>query len=360
MEKKKSSDQLTGNKLIGLLDELSGYKGMLDSALKRVNDEDTVSSYGQALVGSGLKQWMRWGDKYKPVGEIVLSDKLPAGWYKFKYIEGHGPAPCPVTMKNEELLNLPNPMFQSVIKDVDTFWAKAADYDKYGFPKKRGVLLYGSPGTGKSALASQIGDKLIKQHDGIVFLLDNPDDIYAYEQVFTQLREIEPDRKVVTVFEDIDNFAKYGGSLYSKLLNILDGAMNHDNVVFLATTNFPELLMSNLTNRPSRFDRVYTVESPTAEAREFYIRKKFPAVPDAEVNKIVTSTDGFTLDMLKELVLSVYVLDIPLDEVIQMMGNMFKTMDAVEFKTHMKPLQDSTGKKALEASLTVKRKRDAE
>ena len=83
-----------------------------------------------------------------------------------------------------------------------------------------------------------------------------------------------------------------------------------EDVVYIATTNYPEKLQDRITNRPSRFDRRYKVELPNEEIREAYIRHK---LNEDDINRIdiqewVKRTEGMSLSHLKEVVISTIVM----------------------------------------------------
>lgn len=269
----------------------------------------------------GIIQYSVRGNRFLPISETIK--KLPAGWYNYVY-DPYCQCILPqlVNVKSEELIKLPIPEYDMVLTDIKKFWDSESDYRKYKFAYKRGIILYGQQGTGKSGLVKLLADNLIK-NEGVIFNIGSPDDIFAFENVFNQFREIEPTRNAIAVLEDVDNFIRYGGSCISKLLNILDGNMKFDNIVFIATTNFPEILLSSLVNRPSRFDRRYEISNPDAKAREIYIKAKFKELPESEVKKIVDATDGYTIDMLKELVVTVYVLKYNFDEAVAEIKKLF-------------------------------------
>jgi DNA topoisomerase IB len=62
-----------------------------------------------------------------------------------------------------------------------------------------------------------------------------------------------------------------------------------EDVVYIATTNYPEKLQDRITNRPSRFDRRYKVELPNEEIRDAYIRHK---LTDEDIEKIDNALSG--------------------------------------------------------------------
>src|SRR5262249_23195198 len=83
-------------------------------------------------------------------------------------------------------------------------------------------------------------------------------------QVFNRcvalFRQVEPDRPIVCVFEDIDAIiAVYGDS---DLLQWLDGNQQVDRAGNLASTNYPEKLDRRIIARPRRFDRILRIATP--------------------------------------------------------------------------------------------------
>ena len=94
------------------------------------------------------------------------------------------------------------------------------------------------------------------------------------------------------------------------MLNILDGVKQIENVVYIATTNYPEKLQERITNRPSRFDRRYEVQMPSRAIRESYIKNKLSDddLKNINLEEWLDSSEDMSLSHLKELVISVIVM----------------------------------------------------
>jgi len=224
----------------------------------------------------------------------------------------------------DELLALPDSKSEEIIAGIETFWAREEHFRKFKFLWKRGVLLYGSPGSGKTSTV-QIVIKNLLEKGGLALIVDSPR-IAAY--ALSILRKIEPDRKIIVILEDIDaTMMKYGEP---ELLALLDGELQIDNVVFMATTNHPEKLPPRIVNRPSRFDVVELVGMPTAEARELYIETKMKFKDPAKVAKWVEATDGYSLAHIKELIVSIEVFEIPFEKAIARLDKMRTAKLSVE------------------------------
>lgn len=261
-------------------------------------------------IKTGNVQWLYKGNTLIPIGQS--NPTLPAGVYNVEW-DGDTQQPVPIS-KNidvDNLFILPTPILDRVLTDIRSFWKNKDKYDQYGSVYKRGVLLYGIAGCGKSSVIMLLAKELITKYNGVVFTPQNEDQINWTMKVIPKVKEIEPDKRIIVVLEDIDTFVGKDGS-YSEtlLLNFLDGAGSCDGVVTIATTNYPEKLQERVANRPSRFDRRYEVTKPNAETRRFYIEQKLKKEDLVSINieSMVDKTEGFTIDHLKEYLLSVFVL----------------------------------------------------
>jgi AAA+ superfamily predicted ATPase len=171
---------------------------------------------------------------------------------------------------------------------------------------KRGVLLIGPPGNGKThtvkALINQtkrpcLYVKSLKSCWGI-----DHDRIRA---VFTRARKTTPS---IIVLEDLDSLIDEENRAF--FLNELDGFAANTGVVVLATTNHPEKLDPAILDRPSRFDRKYYFNLPAEHERRAYLvswnQSLEPGLKLSEpaISKLVEATDGFSFAYMKELFLS--------------------------------------------------------
>lgn len=245
---------------------------------------------------------------------------------------------------SDNILQLPIPEMKEILLDIDSFWEMESKFKKYKMVHKRGILLHGPPGCGKSYLMQNLINNIISKN-GIVFSL-NGESAVSYFTDFCQIfRQIEPKRPLVVIIEDIDNIVTAGQGLLSALLNVLDGVNQIENVVYLATTNYPERLQDRISNRPSRFDRVYEIPHPNAEVREFFIRHKLHEsdIKTIDMKQWVKETDGLSLSHIKELVVSTMILGKKFEDVMEHFGDMKKPKNS-RSSSSSKGLGFGTGK----------------
>ena len=227
-------------------------------------------------------------------------------------------------LKMDELYELPSPEIQSILNDIELFWERKETYKKYNFVHKRGILLWGDPGCGKSGIIQLCVKNLIEKKNGIVINIKDEESIRFFSEFIPIIKRIEPGRPIIVILEDIDSLAGEDRYSTAKLLNILDGVKQIENVVYIATTNYPDKLQERITNRPSRFDRRYQVGMPSKEIREAYIKNKLSEddLNSIDIEKWIDLTDGMSLSHLKELVISVIVMDKTFDDAFDNLSEM--------------------------------------
>jgi len=215
-----------------------------------------------------------------------------------------------VSIKTDELLEFKDKRLQEILAEIEKFWGLGEKFKNYGFSWKRGVLLYGEPGTGKTCLLKQVMNKVVEQDD-VAFIAKSPGTLVSGIKTF---REVEPKRRVLAVLEDIDELARYNEHA---LLELFDGENQEDGVLYLATTNYIDKLPPRML-RAGRFDRKIKVYNPPFEGRLAYFQHKLGTNESAgSVKKLAQQTDGFSFSQLKELVVSVFCLGNDLQEAIR-------------------------------------------
>lgn len=258
-------------------------------------------------------RYLKNEEKFIPIGESV--DSMPPGFYQPVYDSYKGKAffaQKNVIMPNLYILS--NNVQNTILDDIHNFWQSEERYKKFGSVYKRNILMYSTPGNGKTSLINLVCSKLIEEQKGVVILIDSTSDLAAYEKCMDRLRDIEPNRKVITVIEDFERLTK-DDHFASMLLQLLDGNKQYDNVVTIATTNYPSILEKRFVCRPSRFNIVIEFPKPNATIRREYFQKKLADggidINDEKVKKdierYVEKSEGYTFDFIKELIQGIYV-----------------------------------------------------
>lgn len=215
--------------------------------------------------------------------------------------------------RNDELILLRDSQAKAVIDEVRSFWELEEKFKQNGFLHRRGYMLYGPQGTGKSSIVQQVVNDTISR-DGVVFLCANPS---FFSSAISTFRDVEPTRPILCVFEDIDAIIKRYGE--DELLSILDGANQINTVLNLATTNYPELLDRRIISRPRRFDRIYKIGPPDRKTRSEFLKKKLPKNQSAK--KWLLATEGLSFAGMSEALISVLCLGNNLDETVKVLTN---------------------------------------
>lgn len=238
-------------------------------------------------------------------------DLLPSGVYELKQDSQSGKIYYDMIDTNhDDILDLPSPEYSLVVRQIENFLRPEcrARFKEKGYLYKRSTLLYGKPGTGKTCIVNRVIDSVIKL-SGIVLFNPNPVVLTA---ALSQLQDIQPETPVVVVFEELD---KLMGQFEGDLLNLLDGEVQRENVIFLATTNFISHIPPRI-RRPGRFGKLIEVGFPDASVRKFYLTHKLGASYPG-LDQWVSRTDGFSIDELSATVREVYCLQEDLKETIE-------------------------------------------
>lgn len=256
----------------------------------------------QPPTPGALSQWAHFGPGYTGMASTVTT--LPPDIYSIE-VQNGTLILVPKRISTDALMKLPDSRSDQLMKEVRKFWSlkpqfvNGNDSVHGGYLHKRGYMLYGPPGSGKTSTIKMLMNEIVSM-GGIVIMGDGrPSTVGSAMELVSK---VEPNKPMIVVFEDFDNLIGQWGE--AQYLSLLDGEDSVDNVLFLATTNYPERLDPRIYNRPGRFSDVVKIGMPNAAARKMFLEGKMKK--HDEIDRIVALTEGFSIDHLKSVVLGVF------------------------------------------------------
>ncbi|MCG3200300.1 MAG: ATP-dependent zinc metalloprotease FtsH [Gammaproteobacteria bacterium] len=194
------------------------------------------------------------------------------------------------------------------VGELVEFLRDPAKFQKLGGKIPRGVLMVGSPGTGKTLLAKAIaGEAKVP-----FFTISGSDFVEMFvgvgasrvRDMFEQAKKHAP---CIVFIDEIDAVGRHRGAglggghdereqTLNQLLVEMDGFEGNEGVIVIAATNRPDVLDPALL-RPGRFDRQVVVPLPDIRGREQILKvhmRKVPVADDVQGSIIARGTPGFS------------------------------------------------------------------
>ena len=240
------------------------------------------------------------------IGRLIRAHNVFRGQVlSFSASEHHG---------NELVSFLPRPAVAAedvvlpdgVLETVEQHIAGIGDWSRElldaGQHLKRGLLLHGPPGTGKTHTVRYLTGRLAAT---TVILLTGTS-IRFIDQAAALARRLQPS---MVVLEDVDlvgmdrDFSEGSNPLLFSLLEAMDGVGADADVTFVLTTNRADILEIALADRPGRVDLAIEIPRPDAACRERLLRLYARGLAmEADAAEVAAATDGVTASFIKELI----------------------------------------------------------
>lgn len=203
-----------------------------------------------------------------------------------------------------EELTLHESIVKLIKEDFLLFLKRKEWFLKHQLPFRRGYLLHGPPGNGKSSVI-----RAMLSTEGISALTINPFqeslDTDRLELLFSEAARRTPS---LVILEDLDRCYPRESEPGIKcaiplqqLLNHLDGVGSQDGIIVVATANNPKILDPAILRRPGRFDRVVGFPNPDANLRKRYLEQIHGPVEPIDTEECVRLTEGFSFAQLREV-----------------------------------------------------------
>jgi hypothetical protein len=202
---------------------------------------------------------------------------------------------------SRERLILPDEDLARIERHTAGFARHAAALRAGGRHLKRGLLLHGPPGTGKTLTVMYLASLM----PGRTVILLTGQALGAIGPACMLARALEP---AMIVLEDVDLVARErmhyaSGPLLFELLNAMDGLDEDADLLFVLTTNRPEVLEPALAARPGRIDLAVELPLPDAGARRRLIDLYGEGLDlrPGDRREVVAATDGVSPAFIREL-----------------------------------------------------------
>lgn len=213
---------------------------------------------------------------------------------------------------NDILLDITNS--KRIYEEANVFFNNLDVYEELGETKARKILLFSDPGCGKTATITAYCHSAIKEDPGTVVLVWPTSSVDSDDMLTFLTKDAEYTKdctRVILVMEDIGGGEREGSgsarAVDSALLDILDGigVTFRLPTLMIATTNYPQNLLSALADRPGRFDLMMKLNPPSAEERvkivEFISKRELSDQDKKDIRSDKIS--DFSIAHLKEVII---------------------------------------------------------
>jgi hypothetical protein len=210
------------------------------------------------------------------------------------------PRPLPKVQRKDIIL--PDGLLDRIERQTMKFSQHAPKLLAAGRHLRRGILLHGSPGTGKTLTAMYLAT------EGRTVLVVTGRGMGLIDEVGAMARALQPSTVIV---EDVDLIAEErtrqgscNTAVLFELLNEMDGLAADADILFLLTTNRPDMLEPALAARPGRVDMAIEVPLPDGSCRKrlFELYRRGLQFEVNDLDAIVERTKGVSAAFIRELV----------------------------------------------------------
>lgn len=223
-----------------------------DELLKRVNEE-LKTNYEDLNFTSYLDDTFNLSgvtEVFIDVSENISVNELPYGVFEIRYSPGLG-----LVIKDMPIEQAKPKILQN--HDLKPFVYNLINNKSSNRKNKKGLLLYGPPGNGKTSNLFQLREFCNEENKTRMFFVSAKVELSELNGI----KEFFKDDINIFVFEEItERVARQG---LADMLTFLDGENSWNNSISIATSNSPEDLPANIVDRPGRFDTFIEYSNPS-------------------------------------------------------------------------------------------------
>ncbi len=197
---------------------------------------------------------------------------------------------------------LPDGLLENIERHIIGVADWSRDLLSAGQHLKRGLLLHGPPGTGKTHTVRYLAGRLASS----TIILLTGRSIRFIDQAAALARRLQPS---MVVLEDVDlvavdrDFTQDGNPLLFSLLEAMDGIGADADVTFVLTTNRADILEIALADRPGRVDLAVEIPRPDLHCRERLLMVYARDLNvEADLARVAGDTEDITASFIKELI----------------------------------------------------------
>jgi len=234
--------------------------------------KEIVEALHSGLIDSGHNSFSGIGIKHDQTMEENSAEELPDGTYY--YVPpgwSHPDGLVPVNVRGDSYIE--RDVYHTIYNDIQDFINAEDFYNEVKIQFRRGILMYGPPGEGKTTIIRQLAHDVLTDNTIIIFTKNTPT-----REFLEYIRTAEPERMKVFIFEELAAAVSSPYFSTEALLDFLDGETSPSRSIIIGTTNYPHMLPMNIVDRPSRFDLLIEVGPPEgteiSRIAEHYLQRK--------------------------------------------------------------------------------------